>query len=135
MAETPEERRRHSRFPVLAPLPCLVKVQGYDEKTPPLEGKLRNLSAGGALLELGRRVPPGATVMLSVDTTTGLIQMECQVLWVAGGTARREGATSVHGLEFPPGEGGPDPVIEDLLRHYSMTSGGGTPGLDPEAPA
>ena len=135
MAETPEERRRHSRFPVLAPLACLVKVQGYDEKAPPLGGKLRNLSAGGALLEVGRRVPPGAVVVLSVDTLTGLIQMECQVLWVAGGTARREGATYVHGLQFPPGKEGPDPVIEDLLRHYSMTSGGAAPAPDAGPPA
>ncbi len=135
MAETREERRRHSRFPVLAPLDCLVKVQGYDEQAPPLGGKLRNLSAGGALLELARRVPPGAVVVLSVDTMTGLIQMECQVLWVAGGTGRREGATYVHGLQFPAGEGGPDPVIEDLLRHYSMISAGGgsAPGPEPSA--
>lgn len=125
MADRPEERRRHSRFPVLPPLACRVQVQGYDEKAPRLGGKLRNLSAGGALLELGRRVPPGAMVMLSVDTRTGLIQMECQVIWAAGGAPPREGASYMHGLQFPAGEGRHDPVIEELLRHYAMISGEG----------
>ena len=131
MADPQEERRRQPRFPVLPPLACRVKVQGYAEEAPHLGGQLRNLSAGGALLELGRRVPPGAMVRLSVDTKTGLIQMECQVIWAAGGATRREGPRYVHGLQFPAGEERHDPVIEELLRHYAMTSGeGGAPAPD-----
>jgi PilZ domain-containing protein len=118
MSASEDERRLHTRFAIHAPLLCTVQVQGYQSilSTP---GKVRNLSASGALLELPHRVPPGAMLTLSFDTPTGLIQLECEVAWATAGGSAGTGPPCTHGLQFPPTPGGPDQVLADLLRHYA----------------
>lgn len=124
MAEAQDERRREARFRVLPPLECLVRGKGYGETTPGLEGKLRNLSAGGALFDLGKRMPPGAMVVLSVKNKAGSFEVEGEVLWVTQGAGTSEGPSYVHGLQFPAAAGGPDPAIEKLLHRYATARGG-----------
>ena len=138
MADTPEkpktpdvpvvpeasgERRRHSRFPVHVPLPCRVKVQGHKEGAPPIPGQLRNISEGGCLLDMGRRVPPGATLVFGVETRMGLSDVEAEVIWATAGPPTSEGPSYIHGLKFlTPESGTPDPVIEALVRYYARTT-------------
>ncbi len=121
--EASEERRRHSRFPVSVPLPCRVKVQGHQAGSAPLPGQLRNISEGGCLLDMGRRVPPGATLAFRVETRTGLSEIEAEVIWATAGPPTSEGPTYIHGLKFLTPEGGtPDPVIESLVRYYARAT-------------
>jgi len=123
ISDAPPERRRHVRFPAHVPLPCRVRVQGHREGTPPYPGQLRNVSEGGALLDLARRVPPGAILLFSVETKRGVSEVEAEVIWVTAGPGASEGPTWIHGLKFLAPEGGPpDPVIESLVRLYARAT-------------
>ncbi len=123
MAEVPQERRRYSRFPVQAPVPCLVTVQESGAASRPLAGKLRNISVGGTLLELGTCVPPGAIVALGVPSKTGSVEVEGEVIWVTAGSDPGGTPLYVHGVQVSTLEGRPDPVLEDLLRSYARATG------------
>jgi hypothetical protein len=126
MADTSDalpDRRRHLRFPAHVPLPCWVKVQGHREGTPPQPGQLRNVSEGGALLDLQRRIPPGAMLAFTVETKVGLSEVEAEVIWATAGPPTGEGPSWIHGLRFTAPEGGvPDPVIESLVRLYARAT-------------
>lgn len=122
MAETAQERRRFSRIPAQAPLACQVREQGHDGISPPLPGKMRNVSTGGALLEMGKRLPPGATLLMGVLTKTGAIEVEGEVIWVTAGPSVGEGEVHLHGVQFVQEEGESDPTIQDLLSHYAMST-------------
>jgi hypothetical protein len=119
----PPNRQGESKFPVHVPIPCRVKVQAQREGTPLLPGQLRNIGEGGALLDFGRRVPPGAMLLFRVEMRGGLSEVEAEVLWTSPGPPSKEGPTWTHGLKFPTLEGGaPDPVIESLVRFYARAT-------------
>jgi hypothetical protein len=117
MAETPKERRRHARSPVQFPVTCLVRVPGAAQAGPPLAGRLRNVSVGGALLELPACVPPGGTVAMGVPTKTGSVEVEGRVIWVTAGAGTGGGQTYVHGVQLSTMEGKPDPVLAHLCSY------------------
>lgn len=123
ISDAPPDRRRHVRFPAHVPLPCRVKVQGHREGTTPYPGQLRNVSEGGALLDLGRRIPPGAMLLFSVETKIGVSEVEAEVIWATAGPPTGEGSSWIHGLKFTAPEGGAlDPVIESLVRLYARAT-------------
>ncbi len=119
MAERPKERRRQPRFPVQFPVTCLVRMPGAAQADPPLAGRLRNVSVGGALLELRTCVPPGDTVAVGVPTKTGSVEVEGRVIWVTAGAGTGGGPSYVHGVQLSTMEGKPDAVLADLLRSYA----------------
>ena len=119
MAEIPKERRRHSRFPVQFPVTCLVRMPGAAQADPPLAGRLRNVSVGGALLELTTCVPPGGVVAVGVPSKTGSVEVEGRVIWVAAGADTGGGPRYVHGVQLSTMEGKPDAILADLLRSYA----------------
>ena len=123
MTDVPQERRRHSRFPVQAPVPCLVTLQESGAASTPLAGKLRNISVAGTLLELGMCVPPGAIVAMGVLSKTGSVKVEGEVIWVTAGSDPGGQPIYVHGVQVSTMEGRPDPVLEDLLRAYARATG------------
>ena len=122
MAEIPKERRRHARFSVQFPVTCLVRVPGGTQGDPPLAGRLRNVSVGGALLDLPACVPPGGIVAVGVPSKTGSVEVEGRVIWVTAGTGTGGNPTYVHGVQLSTMEGKPDPVLADLLRAHTAAS-------------
>lgn len=118
-AETSTDPRTESRYPVYPALPCRVTVQGYGGKGAELAGLLRQISARGALLRLQRRVPPGALVTLSVETGTGLIQIEAEIRWATAAPPGSEAPAAAHGVQFTAAGAETDPVIDELIRHYA----------------
>ncbi len=122
MAEISKERRRHARSSVQVPVTCLVRVPGAAQAGPPLAGSLRNVSVGGALLELPTCVPPGDAVAVGVPTKTGSVEVEGRVIWVTGGANAGGRQTYVHGVQLSTLEGQPDTVLADLLSSYAAAA-------------
>ncbi len=119
----PPNRAREPKFPVHVPIPCGVKVQGQREGTPLLPGQLRNVGETGAVLDLGRRVPPGAMVLFRLEMRAGIAEVEAEVTWATPGPPSKEGPRWTHGLHFPSQEGGvTDPVIESIVRLYARAT-------------
>jgi hypothetical protein len=94
-----------------------VRVPGAAQDGPPLAGRLRNVSVGGALLELPACVPPGGTVAMGVPTKTGSVEVEGRVIWVTAGASTGGGQTYVHGVQLSTMEGKPDPVLAHLCSY------------------
>jgi hypothetical protein len=91
--ESPQ--RRFVRYDIR--LPVLYKRQG------PVAGKAgvgwtRNLSAGGACVELGERLEPKTLVGMLFQTDGGPIEVEAEVIWAASLHALDGGIG--HGLSF-----------------------------------
>jgi len=121
MSETATDPRAGSRYPLYPALPCRVTVQGYGGKGAELAGLLRQISAQGALLRLQRRVPPGALVTISIETGTGLIQLEAEIRWATAAAPGSQAPAAAHGVQFTASGAETDPVIEELIRHYATT--------------
>lgn len=87
-------RRRFPRFPIK--LPIL-----YKKKAPPVRagvGWTRDLSEGGACLELAEPLPLGTHLSVIFQTDKGGIVVDAEVVWVS----RQEtaGGGAVHGVAF-----------------------------------
>jgi len=89
-------RRKHSRYPIVVPL--LYGLEGSDSVMAGA-GWTRDLSEGGACLELLERLKDSAPIRLLFRTDQGSIATEGQVIW-AEGPLHTGGI--LHGVTFAP---------------------------------
>ncbi|HSD51265.1 MAG TPA: PilZ domain-containing protein [Candidatus Methylomirabilis sp.] len=107
-------QRRHPRYQIQ--LPLLYKLSAPSRKFG--VGWTRNLSEGGALVELDDRVPPDTTLSLSLRTDSGSIEIEARVTWAE--ETRRFGRDVLHNLAFAKLSPSPLQALRDLLLPLSM---------------
>jgi hypothetical protein len=81
-------------------------------------GWTRNLSEGGALVELDQHVQPDTPLHLSLRTDTGSIEIDTRVTWAE--PARQDGGDVLHNLEFTQIDPGHLQALCDLLLPLSM---------------
>lgn len=89
------ERRQFARYPVQ--LPLLYKP-GYPVPIKAGVGWTRNLSAGGACLELAESLQTKTPIRARLRTDRGAVDVEAEVVW-AGEPAPMEGGI-LHGVAF-----------------------------------
>lgn len=87
--------RRFTRFPIAFPL--RHRVEGHPAVDPE-EGWTRDLSGGGACVELAESVRPETSVRLVVRTDRGAIDATSRVIW--SGEPSRSGGCVRHGVAF-----------------------------------
>ncbi|MBI4572339.1 MAG: PilZ domain-containing protein [candidate division NC10 bacterium] len=95
VANRPQEnlgRRRFVRLPVVVPVVGRA-VQFPGEE---IQGMVRNIAAGGVLVEFPVQMVPGSVVDLVLQTRGGPREMEGKVVW----TSAVEGKIH-HGIAFP----------------------------------
>jgi len=107
-------KRRLPRYQVQ--LPLLYKLSAPMSKFG--VGWTRNLSEGGALVELDDRVPPDTPLHLSLRTDTGSIEIEARVTWAE--ETRQFGRDVLHNLAFGNLAPGHLQALRDLLLPLSM---------------
>jgi hypothetical protein len=111
----PTPKRRLPRYQIQ--LPLLYKVF-------PLTGRFgvgwtRNLSEGGALVELDERLQPETPVHLSLRTDRGAIEVQARVIWAEG--PRQSGGEALHTLAFASIDPNQLQALRELLLPLSMT--------------
>lgn len=110
----PSLQRRLPRYQIQ--LPLLYKVSTATSKFG--VGWTRNLSEGGALVELDDRVPPDTPLHLCLRTDSGSIEIEARVTWAEG--PHEGGGDVLHNIAFA--EVTPDHLqaLHNLLLPLSM---------------
>jgi hypothetical protein len=107
-------QRRLPRYQIQ--LPLLYKLSTPTSKFG--VGWTRNLSEGGALVELDDRIPPDTTLQLSLRTDSGSIEIEARVTWAE--EARQFGREVLHNLAFANLAPAHLQALRDLLLPLSM---------------
>ena len=110
----PSVQHRLPRYQIQ--LPLLYKLGNPASKFG--VGWTRNLSEGGALVELDEHVQPDTPLHLSLRTDSGSIEIEARVAWAEA--ARQDGGDVLHNLEFTQMEPGHIQALCDLLLPLSM---------------
>jgi hypothetical protein len=103
-------QQQFTRYPIV--LPILHKPKG----PAPVKAKVgwtRDLSGGGARVELAERLRPQMPLRVSLRTDQGAIELDAQVVWA--GDPPLEGGGVIHGIAFT--EVNPDQLLalQDLL--------------------
>jgi len=109
-------KRRYPRHPIR--LPLLYKV------TAPAPGKAgvgwtRDLSEGGACLELSEHLEPMSLLKLVLRTDKGSLEVEAEVVWAA--RPDPAGQPVLHGACFTPLAGEQQKALQDLLTQKGHT--------------
>lgn len=112
--------RRFVRYPI--ELPLLYRIQGTAPRRVGA-GWTRNLSEGGAGVELGDRLSPGTPLMVRFQTDQGPLEFTAEVVWV--GTPNQAGGGFPHGLAFTESDPKARQALLDLLLPLSMAPHGG----------
>ncbi len=107
-------QRRLPRYQIQ--LPLLYKLSTPTSKFG--VGWTRNLSEGGALVELDDRIPPDNTLQLSLRTDSGSIEIEARVTWAE--ETRQFGRDVLHNLAFANMAPDQLKILRDLLLPLSM---------------
>jgi len=107
-------KRRLPRYQIQ--LPLLYKLSTPTSKFG--VGWTRNLSEGGAFVELDERVPPDTPLHLSLRTDSGSIEIEARVTWAE--ETRQFGRDVLHNLAFTNIAPEQLKILRDLLLPLSM---------------
>ena len=108
VAQAPQERRRDPRHPLMAGVQVLSQ-----ERQPLAIGEIVNLSHGGAQVDLGVALEPGARVQVAVHLPggAGSLGLEGQVQW------RRDAERGFsHGVTFVSLGADQNRLLQDLLK-------------------
>ena len=90
--------RRFPRFDVQVPI---RHVPATSPRAPAGAGWIRNLSQGGACLELEERLPAPSPLQIRFQTDRGTVEVEAQVVWEAERSSEAPAAGGVlHGVAF-----------------------------------
>ncbi len=116
----PAMSRRFVRYPI--ELPLLYRIQGMAPRRVGA-GWTRNLSEGGAGVELGDRLSPGTPLIVRFQTDQGPLEFTAAVVWV--GSPNQAGSGVPHGLAFTEGDPKARQALQDLLLPLSMAPHGG----------
>jgi hypothetical protein len=74
-------QRRHPRYPVV--LSIVYRLKGSGPVSAGV-GRTRNVSGGGACVELPEALPPATPLSVGLPTDRGELRMEAEVVWVGG---------------------------------------------------
>ncbi len=107
--------RRFPRYPIQ--LPVLYKLKGPTANKVGA-GWTRDLSEGGACIELGERLRPQVSLTMRLQTDRGAIEVEAEVVWV-GESTPPSGAIP-HGVIFTQISQDHAQALRDLLLPLSM---------------
>jgi c-di-GMP-binding flagellar brake protein YcgR len=88
-------QRRFTRFPIV--LPVLHRLKGPGTVRTGV-GWTRDLSGGGACVQLAEQLPPQVPLNLRLQTDRGAIELEGEVAWV--GDPPKAGGGILHGVAF-----------------------------------
>ena len=88
--------RRARRYPIQLPV---LHAPWTPSPTHPGVAWSRNLSEGGACLELAEPLPPDAPLWLCLRTDCGAIEAEGRVAWSGEGSGQEQGGF-LHGVAF-----------------------------------
>ncbi|MGD0265484.1 MAG: PilZ domain-containing protein [Candidatus Methylomirabilota bacterium] len=92
------ERRQFARYPVQLPVVHEATSPGF---TGSRAGWTRDLSEGGACLELDERLPIPRLLRIHLQTDRGAIEVEAQVVWEVESRESGEGKGGIlHGVAF-----------------------------------
>ena len=114
--------RRFSRFPVQVPIRCQPQAGA---SSPPASGWTRNLSEGGACLELNEVLKTGTRVRLWLFTEGGSFPVDAHVVW----KAPEPSGSTLHGVAFAA----LTPAQVEALRHL-LAAATATTRADPRLP-
>lgn len=90
--------RRFPRYDVQVPI---RHVPAASPQAPSRAGWIRNLSQGGACVELEERLPAPSPLMIQLQTDRGSVEVEAQVVWEAERSAEEPAGMGVlHGVAF-----------------------------------
>jgi hypothetical protein len=98
--------RRFSRFPVQVPIQCQPQAAA---SSPPASGWTRNLSEGGACLELNEVLRTGTRIRVWLFTEMGSFPLDAHVVW----KAPEPTGSTLHGVAFAALA----PAQVEALRH------------------
>lgn len=110
--------RRFPRYPIQ--LPVL-----HDAVSPGSSGKkagwTRDLSEGGACLELSERLPVPSSLSIQLQTDRGAVEVEAQVVWEAATRESSEGEGGIlHGVAFTHLSLDQLQILRDLLHSLEI---------------
>jgi len=92
------ERRQFARYPVQLPVVHEATSPGF---TGSRAGWTRDLSEGGACLELDERLPVPSVFRIHLQTDRGAVEVEAQVVWEVESRESGEGKGGIlHGVAF-----------------------------------
>jgi len=89
----PGDQRTFHRFPLTSPISC----QTPQPDVPPLEGRIENISRGGALIFLPEQLLPRTRVDITIHAPKAA-QIRAKVRWVSD--VSEESGLFSHGVEF-----------------------------------
>jgi c-di-GMP-binding flagellar brake protein YcgR len=113
-------QRRHPRYPIK--LPILFKVT--DPQAPQAGvGWTRDLSEGGACLELGVHLEPSTALRLLLRTETRSLELDAEVVWA--GQPASEGQAVLHGVAFTDLNAEKQQALRDLFLPRTRAEGEG----------
>lgn len=122
MSEWPVQRR-FPRYPIQLPIQHDTTSPG---STGSRTGWTRDLSEGGACLELDERLPVPSLLHLRLQTDRGAIEVEAQVVWEIGAAERGDGERGMlHGVAFTHLSPDKLQALRDLLLSYGQDRRGG----------
>ncbi len=108
-------QRRFARYPIQIPVVYKPASPG------PIRfgvGWTRELSEGGACLELDERVAPQTPLHIRLQTKRGLVEVEAEVEWAKD--SREAGGGVLHGLAFTNLQSQEVQAIRDLLLPFKF---------------
>ncbi len=92
------KRRQFARYPIQLPVLYDAMSRGSTGRR---AGWTRNLSEGGACLELDERLPVPSLLHIYLQMDRGAIEIEAQVVWEVKGRGHGEGGGGIlHGVAF-----------------------------------
>lgn len=109
-------RRRHPRHPIR--LPVLYKIAAPAPVKAGV-GWTRDLSEGGACLELAEHLEPLSVLKLLLRTDKGSLEVEAKVVWAA--RPEPAGRAVLHGVGFTHLTGEHQKTLHDLLTNKGHT--------------
>lgn len=109
-------RRRYPRFPIKLPILYRLKDPGPARAG---VGWTRDLSQGGACLELAEPFEPASHLRVFLRTDEGGLELEAQVAWT-GGQGSEAGAV-IHGVAFTHLTPDQHNALRDMLVHKGQS--------------
>ena len=110
---SPDETRRHLRFPVALAVKCTERVR---ENPRHWRGRTADVSGGGFAIELPARLAAGKKLSIEVRTGIGPMRLEAEVLWTR--KVPRDGTLYRHGLRLAEGSEILDLPVTVLLGEW-----------------
>ena len=110
-------QRRHPRYPAVLSIVYWRKEAGADRAR---RGRTRDVSAGGACLELPEALPLATPLSVDLPMEPGGLRLEAEVVWVGGPGI--PGAGVLHGVAFLEATAEQHQALWDLVNRLGHRS-------------